>query len=90
MVRLWSSRHAGKLLRSFLFTVCTSLNFTRFMTLDSPSSVFAFYLSDIFFFPLIVAQLHACVLCISLPDGLAIVPTQGFYFAFSIFCCFCF
>lgn len=56
MVRLWSSRHAGKLLRSFLFTVCTSLNFTRFMTLDSPSSVFAFYLSGIFFF------LHGCSL----------------------------
>jgi len=52
MVRLWSSRHAGKLLRSFLFTVCTSLNFTRFMTLNSPSSVFPFYLSCIF--------LHCC------------------------------
>ena len=57
MVRLWSSRHAGKLLRSFLFTVCTSLNFTRFMTLNSPSSVFPFYLSDIFFFYM---DVHYC------------------------------
>jgi len=38
-----------------------------------------------FLFPFIVAQLHACVLCIALPAGLAVVPTQGFYFVFAIF-----
>ena len=33
-------------------------------------------------FPFIISQLHACVVCIALPAGLAVVPTQGFYFAF--------
>jgi len=43
----------------------------------------------IFFFLSIVVQLHACVVCITLLAGLAVVPTQGFYFAFAIFfCCF--
>ena len=37
------------------------------------------------FFLFIVAQLHACVVCIALPAGLAVVPTQGFYFAFAFF-----
>ena len=41
-------------------------------------------LVDLFFF-FIVAQLHACVVCIALPASLAVVPTQGFYFAFVIF-----
>ena len=42
-----------------------------------------------FLFPFIVAQLHACVFCIALPASLAVVLTQGFYFAFAIFfCCF--
>ena len=39
----------------------------------------------IFFFLFIVAKLHACVVCIALPAGLAVVPTQGSYFAFAIF-----
>ena len=35
---------------------------------------------SIFFFLsfLFVAQLHACVVCIALPIGLVVVPTQGF------------
>jgi len=41
-------------------------------------------LADLFSF-FIIAQLHACVVCIALPAGLAVVPTQGFYFAFAIF-----
>jgi len=32
-----------------------------------------------------VAQLHACVLCIALPAGLAVVLTWGFYFVFVVF-----
>ena len=39
-------------------------------------------MADFVFF--IVAQLHACVLCIALPVGLVVVPTQGFYFAFAV------
>jgi len=42
----------------------------------------------IFFFLFIVAQLHACVVCIAIPAGLAVVPTQRFYFAFAIFLLF--
>ena len=38
---------------------------------------FLFFLS---FFLFIVAQFHACVVCIALPIGLAVAPTQGFYF----------
>jgi len=38
-----------------------------------------------FYFLFIVAQLHACVVCIALPTGLAVVATQGFYFAFFVF-----
>jgi len=40
----------------------------------------------IFFFPFIVIELHACVVCIALPAGLAGVPTWGFYFVFVVFC----
>jgi len=36
----------------------------------------------------IVAQLHACVVCIALLAGLAVLPTQGSYFAFALFCLF--
>ena len=36
---------------------------------------------EIFF----VAQLHACVVCIALPVGLAVVPTRGFYFFCVVF-----
>ena len=39
-----------------------------------------------FLFLFIVAQLHACVVCIALPAGLAVVPTWGFYFFFVVFC----
>jgi len=39
------------------------------------------------FFSFIVAQLHACVVYIDLPAGLAVVPTQGSYFVFVIFFC---
>ena len=47
----------------------------------------SFFLSPLvdFFFFFIVAQLHACVVCIALPASLAVVPTQDFYFAFAIF-----
>ena len=44
---------------------------------------------DLFSF-FIVAKLHACVVCIALPAGLAVVPTQGFHFAFAIFFLFVF
>jgi len=39
-------------------------------------------------FSFIVAQLHACVVCIALPADLAVVPTQGSYFVF-FFLFFC-
>ena len=39
-----------------------------------------------FLFLFIVAQFHACVVCIALPAGLAVVPTWGFYFVFVGFC----
>jgi len=42
----------------------------------------------IFSFLFIFDQLHACVVCIALPVGLAVVPTQGSYFAFAIFLLF--
>ena len=42
----------------------------------------------IFFLFFIVARLHACAVCIALPAGLAVVPTQGFYFAFAVFLLF--
>ena len=35
-----------------------------------------------FFF---AAQLYVCVVCIALLTGLAVVPTQGSYFAFVVF-----
>ena len=38
-----------------------------------------------FLFLFIFAQLYVCVVCIALPAGLAVVPTQGSYFAFAIF-----
>ena len=49
-------------------------------------SLFFFHspLADLFS-SFIGAQLHACVVCIALPSGLAVVPTQGLYFAFAIF-----
>ena len=37
-----------------------------------------------FLFLFIVAQLHACVVCIALPADLAVVPTQGSYFVFCV------
>ena len=52
------------------------------LSLFSSLSFGGFY----FLFSFIVAQLHACVVCIALPTGLAVVPTQGSYFVF--FCCF--
>jgi len=39
-----------------------------------------------FLFLFFVAQLHACVVCIALSVSLAVVPTQGFYFVFVVFC----
>jgi len=45
-------------------------------------------LADFIFFFFIVVQLHACVISIALPAGLAVVPPQGFYFAFAIFLLF--
>jgi len=40
-------------------------------------------------FLFIFAQIHACVVSIALPAGLAVVLTWGFYFAFAVFfCCF--
>ena len=48
--------------------------------LHSPSADFIF-----FFFLFIVAQFHACIVCIALPAGLAMVPTQDSYFAFAVF-----
>ena len=37
-------------------------------------------------FSLNVAQLHACVICITLLADLAMVPTRGLYFVFVVFC----
>ena len=37
------------------------------------------------FFLFIVAQLYAYVVFITLPTGLAVVPTRGFYFVFVVF-----
>ena len=47
----------------------------------------SFFLSPLvdFFFFFIVAQLHACVVCISLLAGLAVVPPLGFLFCFCYF-----
>ena len=42
-------------------------------------------MADFISFFIVVAQLHACVVCISLPVGLAVVPTQGSYFVFVVF-----
>ena len=52
------------------------------------SNLSDFFFVAIFLFLFIVAQLHACVVCIALPDGLAVVPTWGFYFVFVfVLCC---
>ena len=68
---------------------------TTWLILDSSSwSLLLHYLSFsslsfggfYFLFPFIVAQLHACVVCIALPVNLAVVPTWGFYFVFVVFC----
>ena len=45
-----------------------------------------FFHSPLAIFLFIVAQLHAYVVCIALPAGLAVVPTQGSYFVFVVFC----
>jgi len=42
-------------------------------------------LADFLFFSFFAAQLQVCVVCIALPTGLAVVPTQGSYFAFAGF-----
>ena len=39
----------------------------------------------ILYFLFIVAQLHACLVCIALPACLAVVPTWGFYLVFVVF-----
>ena len=57
-------------------------SFVSLSFLNSPLAGF------IFFFLFLVAQLHACVVCIALPASLAMVPTQGFYFAFAAFLLF--
>ena len=46
------------------------------LSLFSSLSFGGFY----FLFLLIVAQLHACVVCIVLPANLVVVPTQGSFF----------
>jgi len=38
-----------------------------------------------FFSFLFLAQLQVCIICIALAAGLAVVPTQGFHFAFVVF-----
>ena len=53
------------------------------LSLFSSLSFGGFY----FLFSFIVAQLHACVVCIALPTSLAVVPTQGSYFVFIVFLC---
>jgi len=45
-------------------------------------------LADFIFIFFIVAQHHACVVFIALPADLAMVLTQGFYFAFAFFLLF--
>ena len=56
------------------------------LSLFSSLSFGGFY----FLFLLIVAQLHACVVCIALLTSLAVVLTQGSYFAFASLFYFCF
>jgi len=41
-------------------------------------------LADLISFFIVVAQLHAGFVCIALPAGLAVVPTQGSYFVFVV------
>ena len=78
---------------SFVLYINLSLHFYAFLAEfgDLLSLFFSFFYSplmDLFSF-FIVAKLHACVVCIALPAGLAVVPTQGFHFAFAVFfCCF--
>ena len=48
--------------------------------------LFFIFLTIYFLFLFNVAELHACVVCIALPAGLMVVPTQGSYFVFFIFC----
>jgi len=75
----------------FVLYINLSLHFCAFLAKfgDLFSLFFFTRLWRILFSFFIVAQLHACVLCIALPAGLAVVPTQGFYFSFAVFfCCF--
>ena len=45
------------------------------LCLSFPSLAFGGFFFFLFFFLFIVAQLHACVVCIALPASLAVVPT---------------
>ena len=60
----------------FVLYINLSLHFCAFLVNHGDLCLFFFLhspLADFVFF--IVAQLHACVLCIALPVGLAVVPT---------------
>jgi len=52
-----------------------------FVSLFSSLAFGGFY----FLYLFILAQLHVGVVCIALPAGLAVVPTQDSYFAFAVF-----
>ena len=74
----------------FVLYINLSLHFCAFLVkFGDLLSLFIFThlwrILSLFFF--IVAQLHACVVCIALPANLAVVPTRGFYFVYFCFLC---
>ena len=68
----------------FVLYINISLHFCAFLAkFGNLCLSFSLLVFGGFFF--VVAQLHACVVCLALPAGLAVVPTQGSYFAFAFF-----
>jgi len=74
----------------FVLYINLLLHFCAFLIKSGDLCLSFFFtrLWRIFFLFFIVARLHACAVCIALPAGLAVVPTQGFYFAFAVFLLF--
>ena len=74
---------------SFVLYINLLLHFCAFLV-KSGDLCLSFFLhlplADFIFF-FLFAQLHACVVCIALPSGLAGAPTQGSYFVFVVFLC---
>ena len=87
------SQHNKTYIKIFQFNLTphslVSCHFSKFDNLEKGEHSFFFLsITSLFFFLFLVAQLHACVVCIALPASLAMVPTQGFYFAFAAFLLF--